>query len=286
MNMQELTTWNRLLALDLDAADAALPFSARLARDNGWPQAFAARAIEEYRKFCFLAVHAGHPVTPSDEVDQVWHLHLLYSRHYWDELCRDALGMPLHHGPTAGGAAEGRKYRSWYESTLASYRRFFGEPPKDLWPTSGERFHEQHDFVRVDRRDVVTLDRTTLKRGALAVIAGGGVLTVAHALAQTEGAANPGAGLLVFVLVAVVVVLAIGFIRSRRPRNRHSRRSAAQKRRAAADSAAAGGFGAAGCSSSSKSGGDSHSTDGGNGCGAASGCSGGSGCGGGGCGGS
>jgi hypothetical protein len=284
MNMQELTTWNRLLALDLDAADAALPFSARLARDNGWPQDFATRATEEYRKFCFLAVHAGHPVTPSDEVDQVWHLHLLYSQHYWDALCRDALGMPLHHGPTAGGAAEGRKYRSWYERTLESYRRFFGEPPNDLWPTSSERFHEQHDFVRIDRRDVVTLDRATLKRGALAAIAGGGVLTVAHALAQTDGAANPGAGMLIFVVVALVAVLAIGFIRSRRPRNVDSRRSAAQKRRAAADGAAVGGVGGAGCSSHPKGpGGDHASTDGGaNGCGTASGCSGGGGCGGGG----
>ena len=107
MNLQELTTWNRLLALDFDAADAELTFSARLARENDWSRRFAARAIEEYRKFCFLAVHAGHPVTPSDEVDQVWHLHLLYSRHYWDALCRDTLETPLHHGPTQGGAGRG-----------------------------------------------------------------------------------------------------------------------------------------------------------------------------------
>lgn len=91
MNERERKTWSGLRALDFNAADAVLPFSARLARDNGWSRAFAERAIEEYRKFCFLAVHAGHPVTPSDEVDQVWHLHLLYSRHYWDALCRDVL---------------------------------------------------------------------------------------------------------------------------------------------------------------------------------------------------
>ena len=71
MNIQELMTWNSLSSLDFDAADAAFPFSARLARENRWPRAFGARAIEEYRKFCFLAVHAGHPVTPSDAVDQV-----------------------------------------------------------------------------------------------------------------------------------------------------------------------------------------------------------------------
>src|SRR5262245_35774480 len=190
MDMQELTTWTRLSTLDFDAADAALPFSARLARDNGWSRSLAKKAIEEYRKFCFLAAHAGHPVTPSDEVDQVWHLHLTYSRHYWDTLCRDTLERPLHHGPTHGGAAEDRKFRRWYEATLASYRRYFGEPPNDVWPEARERFHERNDFVRVNRRDVVALDRTTLLSGALAVLAGGGVLAGAHAVAQTEGSAQ------------------------------------------------------------------------------------------------
>ncbi|MCX5952813.1 MAG: hypothetical protein NTZ40_04815 [Cyanobacteria bacterium] len=33
-------------------------------------------AIEEYRKFVFLALVAGHQITPSDQVDQVGHLHL------------------------------------------------------------------------------------------------------------------------------------------------------------------------------------------------------------------
>src|SRR5688572_21036861 len=154
MNIQELTTWHRLRNLDFDAADAVLPFSARLARDNGWSRGFAAAAIEEYRKLCFLAVHAGHPVTPSDEVDQVWHLHLTYSQHYWDALCRGALGKPLQHGPTEGGAGEGRKFHDWYAATLASYRRYFGEPPRDVWPAATERFNERNDFVRINRRDV------------------------------------------------------------------------------------------------------------------------------------
>ena len=116
-----------------------MPFSARLARENGWSRAFVAKAIEEYRKFCFLAVHADHPVTPLDEVDQVWHLHLTYSRHYSDALCRDTLEQPLHHGPTEGGVAEDRKFHDWYENTLASYRRYFGEPPNDVWPAAHER---------------------------------------------------------------------------------------------------------------------------------------------------
>ena len=239
MNLRELTTWQRLCELDFDASDSALPFSARLARDNGWSVAFAGQAIEEYRRFCFLAVHAGHPVTPS-EIDQVWHLHLLYSRHYWEALCRDALEMPLHHGPTQGGFVEGRKYHAWYEDTLASYRRFFGEPPKDLWPSSSdERFDGRNDFILVNRRDVVALDRVLLRRGTIASLLGGGVLVMAHALAQVDDAAAPGASVGIW-LVLVAVLLTVAFVVAA------SRRTRARKRRKGDAAAAVGG---AGCGS-------------------------------------
>ena len=86
----------------------------RLARDNGWTFEFAERVVEEYRRFAFLAKTAGHPVTPSDEVDQMWHLHLTYTRSYWDDFCGRVLEAPLHHDPTQGGRAEGEKFDDWY----------------------------------------------------------------------------------------------------------------------------------------------------------------------------
>src|SRR5688572_9734661 len=282
MNIHELTTWQRLSCLDLDAAPAAFPFSRRLARDNGWSRAFAAKAIDEYRKFCFLAVHAGHPVTPSDEVDQVWHLHLTYSRHYWDTLCRDTLDEPLHHGPTQGGAGEDRKFEDWYEATLVSYRRYFGEPPNDVWPAAAERFHERNDFVRINRRDVVTLDRTVLKRGLLASLAGGGILAVAHAVAQAEGT-DEGAPQISFVVAlaaALIVAFIVAVVRSRRRKARGAKR----KGERANDSAAAAG-GAAGTGNPSGRNdngdgvGDAGADGGAGGCGS-SGCGGGGGCGG------
>ena len=277
MNVQELTTWNRLRTLDLDAADAAFPFSARLARDNGWSRAFAAAAIEEYRRFCFLAVHAGHPVTPSDEVDQVWHLHLTYLQHYAEALCRGALGKPLQHGPTQGGAAEDRKFREWYEATLASYRRYFGEPRKDLWPDARERFDERHDFVRIDRRDIMALDRALLERGAVAALGAGALVAVAHALAQPDGvgAASSDLGpvvvLLAIVLGGAFVAAAMRGKRARKPRLSKRRRG---------DSAAAGGAAAPGGDSSCNTTSGDCADGGAGGCGT-SGCGGGGGCGGG-----
>jgi hypothetical protein len=77
-----LELWNRLEAYELDEPGAALPFTSRLAREQGWTHAEAARAIGEYKRFLFLAAVAGHPVSPSEPVDHVWHLHLLYTRSY------------------------------------------------------------------------------------------------------------------------------------------------------------------------------------------------------------
>ena len=137
----EVELWQRIAAFEFDPVDAALPFSRRLARDNGWSDAFAQRAVEEYRRFVFLAMVAGHPVTPSDEVDQVWHLHLCYTRSYWEDLCGEVLPRPLHHGPTRGGGAERDKFDDWYRRTLSSYERVFGEPaPSRWWPSPEVRF--------------------------------------------------------------------------------------------------------------------------------------------------
>ena len=257
-----------------------MPFSARLARENGWPRAFAAKAIEEYRKFCFLAVHADHPVTPSDEVDQVWHLHLTYSRHYWDALCRDTLERPLHHGPTEGGVAEDRKFHDSVPKPLASYRRYFGEPPNDVWPAAHERFRRAPRLCahRLPRcRDARSDDA---EAHCAASLAGGGVLAVAHAVAQAEGAPEgiPELGFVFALGAALMVAFIVAAARSRR-RKPHG---AARKRRANDGAAAAGGVTGAGGSSSGKSG-DGNGNGDGNGPadGGAGGC-GSSGCGGGG----
>ncbi|MCR9245258.1 MAG: hypothetical protein NXI31_09515 [bacterium] len=157
----KLTLLQQRLA-DFEIADprAALPFTHRLARENGWSPEFGVRVVAEYKRFVFLAMAAGHPVTPSDEVDQAWHLHLAYTRSYWDELCGEVLGRPLHHGPTAGGRAEDEKYHDWYSRTLASYERLFGElPPRDVWPLPDQRFAGR--FQRVDRSAHFVVSRRT-----------------------------------------------------------------------------------------------------------------------------
>ena len=150
--------WRRLEAYEFDDEGASLPFSARLARDNAWTRDFAVRAIAEYRRFCFLALVCEHPVTPSDQVDQVWHLHLQYSRAYWKHFCPEVLQRELHHGPTRGGSDQGKTFDDQYARTRFAYRNWFGHlPPADLWPGAEERFGRDTRWIRINSEDHLLL---------------------------------------------------------------------------------------------------------------------------------
>ena len=133
--------WQAIQAFHPDKHGVELPFSKRLALENGWSRRYALRAIEEYKKFVFMACTSPTPVTPSEEVDQVWHLHLVYTKSYWDDFCGKVLGRPFHHSPTEGGTQENHKYREQYTRTLEHYATTFGEkPPADIWPAPDQRF--------------------------------------------------------------------------------------------------------------------------------------------------
>jgi hypothetical protein len=170
MNDQQTALMNRLQAYELDDIGARLSFSKRLARDNAWSETYAQRVIEEYKRFAFLAAAAGHPVTPSDQVDQVWHMHLIYSRAYWEDFCPNVLQTPLHHGPTKGGQQERSKFNEWYGKTLESYQRFFGTPaPADIWPAPQIRFNHDIHFARINTLDNWVIPKLPVRRVGRAV---------------------------------------------------------------------------------------------------------------------
>ena len=159
--------WARIAAFEFDVGIVTFPFVQRLARENGWSLGYSVRVLREYRRFAFLAIAAGHPVTPSDQVDQAWHLHLLYTDSYWNRFCKLVLGRPLHHSPTTGGSIEEVKFHSWYAATIASYPRYFGnEPPADIWPDPSTRFGADLHGQRVNPRRVWIIPR----RDALMVV--------------------------------------------------------------------------------------------------------------------
>ena len=155
--------WPRLEAWHPDDPECSFPFSLRLQHENGWTRAYALKAIDEYRKFLFLSQVADHIVCPSEEVDQVWHQHLTYTRSYWDSLCGRILGRSLHHQPTRGGQSEQELYAELYKRTLASYEQWFGCPPdQHLWPDPVERFARK-EIQRVDRTKYLLVRRPNLQ---------------------------------------------------------------------------------------------------------------------------
>ena len=135
-----------------DSEGTQLTFTKRLARENGWNSNYTARVIEEYKKFIFLCCVSPTQVTPSDPVDQAWHLHLTYTRSYWDDLCENTLGRNIHHSPTKGGKGEQQKFDGCYTTLKEIYLEKFGTiPPPDIWQDNEERFSDI-DFQRVNLR--------------------------------------------------------------------------------------------------------------------------------------
>ena len=110
-------------------------FIAQLAEKTGWSAARLEQGVEEYRRFCLLATVLGGRVVPSPDVDEVWHLHLTYTRDYWDDFCPRRLGLKLHHQPALGVEGEREALRLGYAETLHAYAALFGPPSESWWPS-------------------------------------------------------------------------------------------------------------------------------------------------------
>lgn len=143
--------WQRIEAFDFDQPGAALSFSERLRRDHAWTTGHGSLVVGEYRRFLYLLATSAEILTPSEDVDEAWHLHLTYTRSYWDDLCTGVLGRPLHHTPTEGGPEEEARFKAAYEHTLERYAAVFGSPPPvNVWPDPDTRFNraEGHQTVK------------------------------------------------------------------------------------------------------------------------------------------
>jgi hypothetical protein len=163
--------WQLLHEFQIDEPGVALPFAKRLARENGWREDYAVRVIDEYKRFVYLLATSHEQLTPSDQVDQAWHLHLTYTHSYWDALCEQVLGVALHHNPTRGGAAEQSRFSEQYNATLLLYEATFGHaPPADIWPDAAERFRAADGFVRINRNERWLLPKPRIKLLSLFVL--------------------------------------------------------------------------------------------------------------------
>ncbi|WP_336689759.1 MULTISPECIES: glycine-rich domain-containing protein [unclassified Chryseobacterium] len=134
MVLQNDPLWNRLQEFSLDECAADFPFSKKLAKEENWTETFTRKAIDEYKKFVYLCCKLPSGASPSEIIDKVWHMHLIYTQNYWEEFCPEVLQQKLHHQPSQGGESENEKHKSWFAETLENYEKIFEqEPPKDIW---------------------------------------------------------------------------------------------------------------------------------------------------------
>jgi uncharacterized protein (TIGR04222 family) len=153
VNEAQKKLYLRLQAYELDDSSHEFGFMRHLIKGQGWSRVYTQRAVEEYKRFAFLAVVAEHQVVPPDAVDQVWHQHVLLTQSYWDGFCEDVLQKKLHHHPARGGKTERAEFHRLYGQTIASYRHFFGEPPQDIWSPIDQRFGMDLKMQRVSLAD-------------------------------------------------------------------------------------------------------------------------------------
>ena len=161
--MKNRELWTKIKLFKLDVDQAHFSFSQRLARDNNWTHEFALKVVEEYRRFIYLCcISEGQMITPSDAVDQAWHLHLTYTKSYWNDFCKYTLEQEIHHNPTKGGHKEREKFTNCYDLTFELYRQEFGEEPKEhIWWNSQKRFKEV-DFKRCQQPCLLDHSQTEL----------------------------------------------------------------------------------------------------------------------------
>ncbi|MGB1041308.1 MAG: glycine-rich domain-containing protein [Flavobacteriales bacterium] len=160
MDKEHEKIWQKIQEFEIDDLDSSFTFTDRLSRENDWSTEYSIRSIEEYKKFIFLVVISNQPCTPSDQIDQVWHLHLLYTQSYWIDLCKNTIDMDIHHGPTKGSEQRG-SFKEQYTKTLELYESLFGEKaPNDIWIDLDQRFKEIR-FTRINRHKFWVLPKPT-----------------------------------------------------------------------------------------------------------------------------
>lgn len=129
--MKNAELWKKIQAFSFDDPSDVYGFTLRLANENLWTRDFTHKAIEEYKRFMYLATISETMVSPSHIIDQVWHLHLIYTKSY-DNFC-DILGKKIQHVPATHNPKEGRIFIDARQRTNDIYQSEFGEQPVEFW---------------------------------------------------------------------------------------------------------------------------------------------------------
>lgn len=123
--------WLKLNMMNAEGMQAFAPTMKMIEQQMGTSAEMGQRVVEEYRKFLFLAMRAGHQVIPPGVINDVWMTYMQNAQNYWENL-----GKMITERPLAGGMdakTMGEAGDAW-AATLKSYEAIFGtKPPADIW---------------------------------------------------------------------------------------------------------------------------------------------------------
>jgi hypothetical protein len=123
--------WLKLNVMNAQGLQAFAPMMKMAEQQMGANAEMAQRVIEEYRKFLFLAMRAGHQVIPPGIINDVWMAHIQNAQNYWENL-----GQMISERPATQGidAKTFSNMADAWSATLQSYEKIFGmKPPMDIW---------------------------------------------------------------------------------------------------------------------------------------------------------
>lgn len=92
-----------------------------------WTLEDALQCCRLYKNFLYLLKkYLPIPLVPTREIDEFWHNHILYTRHYFRD-CDHIFGHYLHHEP-ASPADDTSELINHFLETKRLYLQEFGEP--------------------------------------------------------------------------------------------------------------------------------------------------------------
>ena len=106
-------------------ADHNESFILKIAQNLKIKKSLAKEYYAEYLRFIYLAAISETPITPSKAIDKIWHLHLQYTRSYWDDLCDGIIGKRIHHDPGSLVDNENEYFKIQFRQTISQYHLYF-----------------------------------------------------------------------------------------------------------------------------------------------------------------
>ena len=103
------------------------------------------RAVHQYRRFLSLKIrYPNANLVPTDEIDLVWHTHILDTSNYASD-CQNLFGSFLHHDPYFGelGNETQDDMEEMFNDTSELWKREFGEPLEtpEIFRCAGKACH-------------------------------------------------------------------------------------------------------------------------------------------------